>query len=94
MSSQTACPLGASAECGSDILNMVFSCQQLWCLYRTEGFRRYLLEADHTAAVGFHHDFLQHIQWGDGGRHWALKITKRRFTHSAVAQITHSGAPT
>lgn len=64
---------GALAECGSDILNMVFSCQQLWCLYRTEGFRRYLLEADHSAAVGFHHDFLQHIQWGDGGGHWALK---------------------
>lgn len=64
---------GALAECGSDILNMVFSCQQLWCLYRSESFRRYLLEADHRAAVGFHHDFLQHIQWGDGGRHWALK---------------------
>lgn len=64
---------GALAECGSDILNMVFSCQQLWCLYRAESFRRYLLEADHTAAVGFHHDFLQHVQWGQAGKHWALK---------------------
>jgi hypothetical protein len=64
---------GALAECGSDILNMVFSCQQLWCLYRAESYRRYLLEADHTAAVGFHHDFLQHIQWGASGKHWALK---------------------
>ena len=27
------------------------------------------------------------------GRHCALKMTKRRFTHSAVAQMTHSGAP-
>ncbi|CAN7545200.1 sulfotransferase [Phenylobacterium sp. LjRoot219] len=64
---------GALAECGSDILNMVFSCQQLWCLYRAETFRRYLLDADHTAALGFHHDFLQHIQWGGAGKHWALK---------------------
>lgn len=64
---------GALAECGSDILNMVFSCQQLWCLYRAESYRRYLLEAQHAAAVGFHHDFLQHIQWGAAGGHWALK---------------------
>ncbi|CAN7317015.1 sulfotransferase [Phenylobacterium sp. LjRoot225] len=64
---------GALAECGSDILNMVFSCQQLWCLYRAENFRRYLLEADHSGAVGFHHDFLQHVQWGAAGGHWALK---------------------
>lgn len=64
---------GALAECGSDILNMVFSCQQLWCLYRAETFRRYLLDADHTAALGFHHDFLQQVQWGQAGKHWALK---------------------
>lgn len=63
----------ALAECGSDILNKVFASQQLWCWYRTEAFRRHLLEADHTAAVGFHHDFLQHIQWGGAGQHWALK---------------------
>lgn len=64
---------GALAECGSDILNMVFSCQQLWCLYRAESFRRYLLDADHTAALGFHHDFLQQVQWGQADKHWALK---------------------
>jgi hypothetical protein len=64
---------GALAECGSDILNMVFSGQQLWCLYRSEGFRRYLLEADHSAAVDFHHDFLQHVQCGVAGQRWALK---------------------
>src|SRR5262249_49371947 len=28
------------------------------------------------------------------GRHCALKMTNRRLTHSAVAQITHIGAPT
>jgi Sulfotransferase family len=64
---------GALAECGSDILNMVFTCQQLWCFYRGESYRRYLLEADHTVALGFHHDFLQHLQWGNKGKCWALK---------------------
>lgn len=64
---------GALAECGSDILNMVFTCQQLWCFYRGESYRRYLLEADHTVALGFHHDFLQHLQWGNKGKRWALK---------------------
>lgn len=64
---------GALAECGSDILNMAFTCQQLWCFYRGESYRRYLLDADHTAALGFHHDFLQHLQWGNAGKRWALK---------------------
>jgi Sulfotransferase family len=64
---------GALAECGSDILNMCFTSQQLWCFYRGEGYRRYLLEADHTAALGFHREFLQHLQWGNNGTHWALK---------------------
>lgn len=64
---------GALAECGSDILNMCFTSQQLWCFYRGESYRRYLLEADHTAAMTFHHEFLQHIQWGNSGRHWTLK---------------------
>jgi hypothetical protein len=63
----------ALAECGSDILNMVFTSQQLWCFYRNEGYRRYLLEADHSAALRFHHDFLQHLQWGTNGKRWALK---------------------
>src|SRR5438094_6960307 len=64
---------GALAECGSDILNMVFTSQQLWCFYRSEAYRRYLLEADHSAALQFHHDFLQHLQWGTSGKRWTLK---------------------
>jgi hypothetical protein len=64
---------GALAECGSDILNMVFTSQQLWCFWGGESYRRYLLEADHSTAVAFHHDFLQHLQWGQTGRSWALK---------------------
>jgi len=63
----------ALAECGSDILNMTFTSQQLYCFYRSESYRRYLLEADHSAALGFHHDFLQHLQWGATGTRWALK---------------------
>ena len=63
----------ALAEDGSDIMNMAFSAQQMWCLYRGETFRRHLLEGDHTAAVRFHHDFLQHLQWGHPGKRWALK---------------------
>jgi hypothetical protein len=64
---------GALAECGSDILDMVCTSQQMWCLWGGEVYKRYLLEADHTAALGFHHDFLQHLQWGNSGRRWALK---------------------
>jgi hypothetical protein len=64
---------GALAECGSDILNMVCTSQQMWCLWGGEIYRRYLLEGDHTAALGFHHDFLQHLQWGNSGKRWALK---------------------
>lgn len=64
---------GALAECGSDILNMVFTSQQLWCFYRGESYRQYLLEADHSATLAFHHEFLQHLQWGGSGKRWALK---------------------
>jgi hypothetical protein len=64
---------GALAECGSDILNMVFTSQQLWCFYRAEAYRRYLLEADHSAALRHHNEFLQHLQWGTTGKRWALK---------------------
>jgi hypothetical protein len=76
---------GALAECGSDILNKVFAAQQLWCWYRAEAFRRYLLEADHTAAVGFHHDFLQHVQWGGTGTRWALKGSDHLLRLQALA---------
>jgi hypothetical protein len=64
---------GALAECGSDILSLAFTAQQLWCLWGVDIYRDYLLEADHTAAVGMHHDFLQHVQWGQDGTRWALK---------------------
>jgi hypothetical protein len=64
---------GALAECGSDILSLAFTSQQLWCFWGGETYRRYLLEGDHTAALGFHHDFLQHGQWGQPGKRWALK---------------------
>ena len=64
---------GALAECGSDILNMVFLSQQLWCFYRNEEYRQYMLEADHSAGLQFHHDFLQHLQWGTSGKRWTLK---------------------
>jgi hypothetical protein len=64
---------GALAECGSDILSFAFTSQQLWCFWGGETYRRFLLEADHTAALGFHHDFLQHAQWGRDGKRWVLK---------------------
>ena len=64
---------GALAECGSDILSLAFTSQQLWCFWGGETYRRYLLEADHTAALSLHHDFLQHVQWGNPARRWALK---------------------
>ncbi|MEW9856446.1 sulfotransferase family protein [Novosphingobium sp. M1R2S20] len=64
---------GALAECGSDILNMVCTSQQMWCFWGGATYKRYLLESDHTPALGFHHDFLQHVQHGQTGKHWALK---------------------
>ncbi len=64
---------GALAECGSDILSLAFTSQQLWCFWGGDGYRRYLIEADHTAALGLHHDFLQHVQWGNPAKRWALK---------------------
>lgn len=64
---------GALAECGSDILSMVFTCQELWCFYRGEDYRRFLLDADHTVELQFHHEFLQHLQWGMNRERWVLK---------------------
>jgi len=63
----------ALAECGSDILSHAFTAQQLWCWWGDDIYRDYLLKADHTAALGFHHEFLQHTQWGNTGSRWALK---------------------
>lgn len=64
---------GALAECGSDILSLASTAQQLWCFWGGDRYRDYLLQADHTAALGMHHDFLQHAQWGKSGSRWALK---------------------
>lgn len=64
---------GALAECGSDINNIVCTSQQMWCFWGGELYRQYLLEADHSAAIGFHHDFLQNAQWGNSGTRWVLK---------------------
>lgn len=64
---------GALAECGSDILSLAFTSQQLWCFWGGETYRQWLLDADHSAALSFHHDFLQHAQWGQSGKRWALK---------------------
>lgn len=64
---------GALAECGSDIMSMAFTAQQLWCFWGGDSYRDWLLEADHGAAVNFHHDFLQHMQWGMAGSRWTLK---------------------
>ena len=64
---------GALAECGSDILSLAFTSQQLWCFWGGDSYRDYLLNADHSAAVKLHHDFLQHLQWGMEGKRWALK---------------------
>ncbi len=76
---------GALAECGSDILSLAFTAQQLWCFWGGDRYRRYLLEADHTAALGLHHDFLQHLQWGMGGRRWALKGSDHMLWMSELA---------
>ncbi len=64
---------GALAECGSDILSQVFTSQQLWCFWGGDTYRDYLLEGNHGAALRYHHDFLQHLQWGNEGKRWALK---------------------
>jgi hypothetical protein len=63
----------ALADCGHDILSMVCTSQEMETLGSGEDYWRYLVEADHGAALGFHHDFLQHIQWGSAGSRWALK---------------------
>jgi len=64
---------GALAECGSDILSLAFTAQQLWCFWGGDIYRDYLIEADHSAAMEVHYEFLQHCQWGNTGKHWTLK---------------------
>lgn len=63
----------ALAECGTDIMSMGLTCQAMWAYYPIPSYREYLLDGDHSGAVAFHHDFLQHVQWGGGGSRWALK---------------------
>lgn len=65
--------VNALAECGTDIMSMGMTCQAMWAYYPIPGYRDYLLEGDHGGAVAFHHDFLQHVQWGGGAARWALK---------------------
>ncbi len=77
---------GALAECGSDILSMAFTAQQLWCFWGGDIYRRYLLEADHSAAVEFYHDFLQHCQWGANGSRWTLKGAEHMIWLTELAE--------
>jgi hypothetical protein len=63
----------ALAECGTDIMSMALTCQAMWAYYPIPSYREYLLGGDHGGAVAFHHDFLQHVQWGGGASRWALK---------------------
>jgi hypothetical protein len=63
----------ALAECGTDIMSMAMTCQAFWAYYPVDSYREYLLGGDHSGAVAFHHDFLQHVQWGGGASRWALK---------------------
>jgi hypothetical protein len=66
---------GANAlgECGSDIMVMAMTTKALWYYYPLDSYLEYLLSADHGAALAFHHDFLQHVQWGRESQRWALK---------------------
>ncbi|TAL02245.1 MAG: sulfotransferase [Rhodospirillaceae bacterium] len=66
---------GASAvgECGTEILIMAMTTKGLYYYYPLDSYREYLLTADHSAALAFHHSFLQHAQWGREDRRWALK---------------------
>jgi hypothetical protein len=63
----------ALAECGTDIMSMGMTCQAMWAYYPVPSYLDYLLDGDHSGAVAFHHDFLQHVQWNGGAQRWALK---------------------
>jgi hypothetical protein len=63
----------ALAECGTDIMSMALTCQAIWAYYPVPGYRQHLLEGDHSGAVAFHHDVLQHLQWGGAPSRWVLK---------------------
>ena len=78
---------GALAECGSDILSIVSTSQQMWCFWGGETYKRYLLEADHSAALGFHREFLQHVQYGQNRKRWALKGSDHMLWLSELAAL-------
>jgi hypothetical protein len=63
----------ALAECGTDIMSMALTCQAIWAYYPIPGYLEYLLNGDHSGAVDFHHDVLQHVQWGRSASRWVLK---------------------
>jgi hypothetical protein len=66
---------GASAlgEDGYDIMVMAQTTKGIYYFYALDSYREYLLSADHTAALDFHHGFLQHVGWGAENKHFALK---------------------
>jgi hypothetical protein len=66
---------GASsvAECGGGILVHAMTTVLFYYYYQVDSYRDFLFDADHTAALDYHHDFLQHVQWGREERRWALK---------------------
>jgi hypothetical protein len=66
---------GASsvAECGGGILVHAMTTVLFNYYYPVDSYREYLFSADHRAALGYHHDFLQHVQWGNEDKRWALK---------------------
>jgi len=77
---------GALAECGSDILSIASTSQQMWCFWGGETYKRYLLDADHTSALRFHREFLQHAQVGQRGKRWALKGSDHMLWLSELAR--------
>lgn len=66
---------GANAlgEDGHEIMIMANTSKGHWYYYAIDGYIDYLLSGDHSAALDFHHEFLQHLQWGRPGKHWTLK---------------------
>lgn len=66
---------GASsvAECGGGILVHAMTSMLFYFYYPVDSYRDYVFGADHGAALDYHHDFLQHVQWGREDRRWALK---------------------
>jgi hypothetical protein len=66
---------GASAlgEDAYDIMIMAQTSKGHWYFYPIDSYIEYLLSGDHSAALEFHSHFLQHCQWGQENKIWALK---------------------